>query len=237
MAGLFVTGTDTDIGKTHIALGLMAALQQRGLRVAAMKPVSAGCEPGGPEGGRGLRNDDALQLSAQSSVSIPYQTLNPYAFEPAIAPHIAAQAVGVTMRLDVLARACAEIEAQADLVVVEGAGGWLVPVNTRETLADLAVALGFPVVLVVGVRLGCLNHALLSAESIRARGLKLAGWVANEISTQAVCVEENIAALSQRLRVPLLGCVPFDGQASATRTATNLDVAPLLASVSADEPL
>ncbi|HEX22941.1 MAG TPA: dethiobiotin synthase [Chromatiales bacterium] len=233
MAGLFVTGTDTDVGKTHIALGLMAALQQRGLCVAAMKPVSAGCELGGSEGDRSLRNDDALQLSAQSSLSIPYQTLNPYAFEPAIAPHIAAQKVDVTMRLDVLQRACAEIEAQADVVVVEGAGGWLVPVNARETLADLAVALGFPVVLVVGVRLGCISHALLSAESIRARGLTLAGWVANEISTQAVCVEENIAALSQRLQAPLLGRVPFDGQAGAERTAASLNITPLLASVSA----
>ncbi|VAW92554.1 Dethiobiotin synthetase [hydrothermal vent metagenome] len=237
MAGIFVTGTDTDVGKTHIALGLMAALQQRGLCVAAMKPVSAGCELGGSEGERGLRNDDALQLSAQSSISIPYQTLNPYAFEPAIAPHIAAQAVGVSMQLDVLRRACTEIESQADVVMVEGAGGWLVPVNARQTLADLAVALGFPVVLVVGVRLGCLNHALLSAECIRARGLTLAGWVANEISTQAVYVEENIAALSQRLQAPLLGRVPFDGQADAARTAASLDVTPLLASVSADEPL
>ncbi|HEB92045.1 MAG TPA: dethiobiotin synthase [Gammaproteobacteria bacterium] len=232
MAGIFVTGTDTDVGKTHIALGLMAALQQRGLCVAAMKPVSAGCEPGGGEGERGLRNDDALQLSVQSSVSIPYQTLNPYAFEPAIAPHIAAQAMGVTMQLDVLRHACTEIESQADVVVVEGAGGWLVPVNARETLADLAVALGFPVVLVVGVRLGCLNHALLSAECIRARGLVLAGWVANEISTQALCVDENITALSQRLPVPLLGRVPFDGQAGAGRTAAHLDVGPLLESIS-----
>ncbi len=229
MAGLFVTGTDTDVGKTHVALGLMAALQRRDLRVAAMKPVSAGCEWGGEAGERGLRNDDALQLSAQSSLAIPYQTLNPYAFEPAIAPHIAARMVGVEMRLEVLTRACAEIEERADLVVVEGAGGWLVPVNGRQTLADLAVALGFPVVLVVGVRLGCLNHALLSAESIRARGLMLAGWVANEIDPQAACIEENIEALSQRLPAPLLGRVPFDGQADAARTAAKLDVAPLLA--------
>ncbi len=232
MAGIFVAGTDTDVGKTHVALGLIAALQQRGLCVAAMKPVSAGCELGGSEGDRGLRNDDALQLSAQSSLSIPYPILNPYAFEPAIAPHIAAQAVGVSMRLDVLVRACTVIETQADVVVVEGAGGWLVPVNARETLADLAVGLGFPVVLVVGVRLGCLNHALLSAESIRARGLMLAGWVANEISAQTACVEENIAALSQRLQTPLLGRVPFDGQAGAGRTAARLDVGPLLESIS-----
>jgi len=231
MAGLFVTGTDTDVGKTHVAVGLMAALRQRGLRVAAMKPVSAGCEWVDEEGERGLRNDDALQLSAQSSLAIPYRTLNPYAFEPAIAPHIAAQQVGVSMRLDVLQRACAEIEARAELVVVEGAGGWLVPVNARETLADLAVALGFPVVLVVGVRLGCISHALLSAESIRARGLTLAGWVANEISPQAACIEENIAALSQRLPAPLLGRVPFDGQAGAEGTAAFLDVAPLLEAV------
>ncbi|MCF6209427.1 MAG: dethiobiotin synthase [Gammaproteobacteria bacterium] len=232
MAGIFVTGTDTDVGKTHIALGLMAALQQRGLCVAAMKPVSAGCELDGSDGDQGLRNDDALQLSAQSSVAIPYRTLNPYAFEPAIAPHIAAQVVGVTMQLGVLERACAEIENQADVVVVEGAGGWLVPVNARQTLADLAVALRFPVVLVVGIRLGCLNHALLSAESIRARGLTLAGWVANEISTQVVCVEENITALSQRLLAPLLGRIPYDRQAGAERTAASLDVGPLLESIS-----
>lgn len=224
MAGIFVTGTDTDVGKTRIALGLMAALRQRGMQVAAMKPVAAGCE----RTGQGLRNDDALKLSAQSSVSIPYRTLNPYAFEPAIAPHIAAQMQGVTMTLDVLQRACAEIEPQADVVIVEGAGGWLVPVNAQETLADFASALKFPVVLVVGMRLGCINHTLLTAQAIRASGLRLAGWVANEITSNSAHMDENVQSLRDRLDAPLLGRVPYSPDASVTETAACLNISPLL---------
>lgn len=224
MAGLFVTGTDTDAGKTHVALGLMAALQARGLSVAAMKPVAAGCE----QSLDGLRNGDALALQAQSSVTLPYDLLNPVALAPPIAPHIAAQEAAVQLEMEPLLRTCGEIEARAERVVVEGAGGWLVPLNARETLADLAVAMGFPVVLVVGIRLGCINHALLSAQAIRASGLRLAGWVANEIAPDSARIDENVASIAERVAAPLLGRVPFMPQATARQTAAHLDISPLL---------
>ncbi len=224
MAGIFVTGTDTDVGKTHVALGLMAALQNQGLQVAAMKPVSAGCE----KTAQGLRNDDALKLSAQATVVIPYGTLNPYAFEPPIAPHIAAQEQGVTLSLNTLRQACAVVEQRAEIVVVEGAGGWLVPLNAYETLADFAALLGFPVVLVVGLRLGCLNHALLSVQAIESKGLKLAGWIANDITENGYYMDENVQSLRERIAAPLLGRVPFLPQASAQQTGQHLDVSPLV---------
>ena len=224
MAGLFVTGTDTDVGKTHVALGLMAALQARGLSVAPMKPVAAGAEPT-PDG---PRNGDALALRAQASIALPHELVNPVCLAPPIAPHIAAAEAGIELETGPLLRACREIEGRADVVLVEGAGGWLVPLNGRETLADLAVALDFPVVLVVGIRLGCINHALLSARAIRADGLRLAGWVANEIAPQSARIDENVASIDQRIDAPLLGRVPFAPQATATRTAACLDVSPLL---------
>lgn len=233
MNGIFVTGTDTDVGKTHVALGLMAALQRQGLSVAAMKPVSAGCLLMEDAGGTCLKNDDALQLLAQSSLAIPYKTLNPYAFAPAIAPHIAAQQVGITMQLPALTNAFAEIARACDAVVVEGAGGWLVPINARQTLADLAGTLELPVVLIVGVRLGCLNHALLSVQSIQAQGLPLAGWVANEVAPDSACIDENIQSLIERIDAPLLGRVPFLPQASADDVADFLDVTVLLEAVKA----
>ncbi len=228
MSGVFVTGTDTDVGKTRIALGLMAALQNHGLSVAAMKPVSAGCELAGDAGNPHLQNDDAQQLSAQASVSLPYPRLNPYAFAPAVAPHIAAQAVGVTMQLHVLTSAYAEIEQQSDVVVVEGAGGWLVPINAQQTLADFAEALRLPVVLVVGLRLGCLNHALLTVRAIQSQGLRLAGWVANDIISDSQHMDDNVQSLVERIDAPLLGRAPFIPQASAQVTATYLNVAPLI---------
>jgi len=225
MAGLFVTGTDTGVGKTRIAVALMAALQDHGLRVAAMKPVSAGCE----RSAAGLRNDDALALQAQSSIALPYELLNPYALEPPIAPHIAAREAGLELQMDTLLEACAQIESRADYVVVEGAGGWLVPLDGQQTLADLAAALAFPVVMVVGIRLGCINHALLTAQAVRARGLKLAGWVANEITPSSPRADENVQSLGERLAAPLLGRVPFAPRATVDETAACLHVAPLLA--------
>jgi dethiobiotin synthetase len=202
--GYFVTGTDTGVGKTAVTLGLMAYLQAQGKTVAAMKPVASGCE----RGDKGLVNDDALRLQRQSSVALPYAQVNPYAFEPPIAPHIAAARAGVTISIDTIRAACDAIAGRADCVLVEGAGGWQVPLNGDETLADLAAALGLGVILVVGIRLGCLNHALLTAESIVASGCVPAGWVANRLAPHTDATEENIIALKSRLSFPCLGDVP-----------------------------
>ncbi|MDH3980475.1 MAG: dethiobiotin synthase [Gammaproteobacteria bacterium] len=218
--GFFVTGTDTGVGKTAVALGLMHHLQVQGDRVAGMKPVASGCEPA-PSG---LRNADALQLLRQSSVAMEYALINPYAFAPAIAPHIAAQQAGVRIELDTILSAYAQIAGQVDRVVVEGVGGWQVPLNERDTLADLARKLELPVILVVGMRLGCLNHALLSAAAISHAGLQLAGWVANRLPPEPDCVEENINTLESRLSAPLLGIVPVLDTPGASETAEHLAV-------------
>jgi dethiobiotin synthetase len=217
--GYLVTGTDTGVGKTRVTLGLMRRLQARGLNVAGMKPVASGCE----QGTDGLRNDDAEQILRQSSVTLGYEQVNPYAFAPAIAPHIAAGQAGVRISLDTIHSAYARIAGQADCVVVEGVGGWEVPLNERETLADLACLLQLPVILVVGIRLGCLNHALLTAAAITRAGLPLAGWVANVLPPQPDCVVENINCLKSRISVPLLGVVPVLDQAGASEMADYLE--------------
>lgn len=218
MRGFFVTGTDTGVGKTWITLGLMHALQDRGFTVAGMKPVASGCrrEPDG------LRNDDAERIQAASSLHLPYERINPYAFEPPVAPHIAAAEAGIRIDVERIRQACASIAAQADCVVAEGVGGWLVPLNDRDTVADMAASLGLPVILVVGIRLGCLNHALLTAESIRAHGCTLVGWVANVVDGGCERIEENIAALSARIPAPLLGTVPHLDQLDADAVAARL---------------
>jgi dethiobiotin synthetase len=202
--GYFITGTDTGAGKTAVTLGLMARLQAQGKTVAAMKPVASGCAPTAA----GLMNEDALQLQRQSSVALPYALVNPYAFEPPIAPHIAADQAGVTIAIDTIRSAFADIAVRAECVLVEGVGGWQVPLNADETLADLARALDLEVILVVGIRLGCLNHALLTAQSIAACGCTPAGWVANRLPPAADCARENINALKTRLLFPCLGEVP-----------------------------
>ena len=200
--GYFVTGTDTGVGKTRIAVALIHALRAQGLRVAGMKPVSAGQAPG-------ERNEDVVALMQASNVAADLRDVNPYAFEPAIAPHIAAAQAGVRIDLDVIRAAHARLAAQADAVVVEGAGGWRVPLNEREDLADLAQALGAPVVLVVGLRLGCLSHALLTAESVARRGLPWGGWVGNAIDPAMDCRRENIESLMIRLPGPCLGILSY----------------------------
>ena len=213
--GWFVTGTDTGVGKTLVSLGLMQSLQDRGLRVAGMKPVASGCT----RTQQGLRNNDAVRLQRQSSVELDYATLNPYTFEPPVAPHIAAAQAGISMDLDVILAAHARIAACTDRVVVEGAGGWLVPLNESASLADLAGRLGLEIVLVVGIRLGCLNHALLSVESIERRGPGLAGWVANCLAPADAVTAANISALRGRIAAPLLGVVPFQDEPDARTVA------------------
>jgi len=220
VTGYFITGTDTGVGKTVVTLGLMQYFQQQGMTVAAMKPVASGCEMT-PEG---LRNDDAVQLMQQSSINLDYDQVNPYAFEPAIAPHIAAARCGVRIEPEKIQRAYAELTDRVDCVLVEGLGGWQVPLDERQTMADLARGLGLPVVLVVGLRLGCLNHALLTAASIAAAGCTLAGWVANHLPPSLECAQENINSLKSMISGPLLGTVPALPGVSAKAVADRLSL-------------
>lgn len=207
--GLFVTGTDTEVGKTVVATALAHWFASRGLGVAVMKPVASGCE----RTPRGLRNADAMALRRCSNLPLDYQAVNPYAFAPAIAPHIAAADAATIIDPDRIERGFRELAERSDVVIVEGVGGWLVPLGNAVTVEDLALQLGQPVVLVVGIRLGCLNHALLSARAIMASGLPWAGWVANLCDAGCERVEENIYALRRRLPAPLLGVVPHLGDA------------------------
>ena len=202
--GIFVTGTDTGVGKTLIACALVRALAAGGHRVAVMKPVASGAErtPGG------LRNADAEALRACASVDLPYEAVNPFCYEPAISPHIAAQEASIAIDLGKIAEVYAGIAAQADWVVVEGAGGWLAPLGDSISMADLARALGLPALLVVGVKLGCLNHAQLSRGAIAADGVGFAGWVASVIDPGMQRLSENLAMLERRLGEAALACVP-----------------------------
>lgn len=200
--GVFVTGTDTGVGKTRVAVALIHKLRGQGLRVAAMKPVASG-------GMSGALNADVAALVAAADVVADLADVNPYAFVEPVAPHIAAESSGVRIELDVLAAAFARLAAAADVVVVEGAGGWRVPLNDTDDMADLAQRLGLPVVLVVGLRLGCLNHALLTAESIAARGVPWAGWIGNHIDPEMGRQAANLDTLHARLDGPCLGVQPY----------------------------
>lgn len=223
--GFFVAGTDTDVGKTLISAALLLNARAFGLRAVGVKPVSAGCSL---VDGR-LVNDDALLLQKYSSVRLDYAAINPVALEPAMAPHIAARRAGIELRAAPLIAAVSCVAEQGrDVVLVEGAGGWLVPLNDTETMADLAAGLGYPVILVVAMRLGCINHALLTAQAIGAAGLKLAGWVANSPGPTMEAFDENLQTLEQRLPALRLGSVPYLG-ASVTPEQANtwLDGTPL----------
>ena len=208
LSEFFVTGTDTGVGKTLVAAALLRAAGARGLRTIGIKPVAAGCER---RAGRWV-NGDALLLQASATVSLDYAQVNPVALRTAMAPHLAAAEDGVRLAAAALAHHGREVARIGhDVLLAEGAGGWLVPLNERETMADAAAALGWPVILVVGMRLGCLNHALLTAASIRAAGLRLAGWVANSAAPAMPALEANIAALDERLGAPRLGALPWLG--------------------------
>lgn len=215
----FVTGTDTGVGKTRVSCALLRAFAARGLRAAGMKPVAAGCEA---PTGCGMVCDDVARLRAAGNVEAPAEWVNPYAFLPPVAPHLAAAQSGVEIDLDTLAAAFSRLGALADVVIVEGVGGWRVPLNPREDTADLARRLGLPVILVVGMRLGCLNHALLTAQSVAACGLPLAGWIANRIDPTMPLFDENVQALRERLTAPLLGVLPYLINADDARTAEYL---------------
>lgn len=215
MRGVFVSGTDTGVGKTCASAALLHALRARGLRASGMKPVASGCRVTP----LGLRNDDAEALLAASDPVPAYADCNPFALAEPIAPHIAARLAGVEIDVATLHAACLRIAAAADRVVVEGVGGWAVPLSEHAMQVDLVRALGMPVVLVVGLRLGCINHALLSARAIVADGCTLAGWIANPIEPSMSFTEANLHALQARIGAPLLGVLEhvaaFDPRAAA----------------------
>lgn len=202
---VFITGTDTGIGKTFYSQLLLQSLNAAGLRTAAMKPVASEAELCDGE----LRNADALVLQQTANTAFPYEYCNPYCFAPAVAPHLAARQAAVQIEFDVIQQAYEQLLKQADFTVVEGVGGWLVPMGQQHTIADLVQVLHLPVILVVGMRLGCINHALLTAENIRQRGIPLIGWVANVIEPDMLYLQENIEAIAQRIPAPLLDVIDF----------------------------
>jgi dethiobiotin synthetase len=217
--GIFVTGTDTGVGKTLVSVSFVEALVRHGLRVAVMKPIASGSE----QTSAGLRNADALALAKVSNVAAPYAAINPYCFEPAISPHIAAEEAGIDVDISLIRDRFQALASSADFIVVEGAGGWYVPIGPTGTaaalpkpapeapkmMADLPKSLGIPVLLVVGLRLGCLNHALLTRRAIEASGAELAGWVANQIDPTLERGAQNLASLERMLGSAPLAVFPF----------------------------
>ncbi len=211
-AAYFITGTDTGVGKTLVACALLHKFALAGQRVVGMKPVAAGVDAGG-------HNDDVVLLRAASNVVAAPELTNPYLLRQPISPHLAARHDGVQINIVHVAHCLAQLRAQADVVIVEGAGGFRVPLNDTQDGGDLAQGLALPVIMVVGLRLGCLNHALLTQEAITARGLRLAGWVANQIDPGMSAVTENIATLRLRLTAPLLGFLPSQQPLNTARIA------------------
>ncbi len=221
----FIAGTDTDVGKTLVSTGILVCANRLGLQTIGLKPIAAGCEQT-PEG---LRNDDALKLQQAASIRLGYDSVNPIALPAAVAPHIAATQAGRTLSADRIAALCRGVMLQrADLLLIEGAGGWRVPLNGREMLSRVAQLLETPVILVVGMKLGCISHAVLSAEAIVRDGLRIAGWVANRIDPNMACYAENMATLTGLLQAPLLGEVPHLSSPGAEAVADCLDLTPLL---------
>lgn len=221
----FIAGTDTGVGKTTVSCALLAAAKAKGLSTLALKPLAAGCE----QTADGLRNDDALALMAVMTEPLSYDEVNPVALAAALSPHLAAAEAGRRLSIQQLAGFTrGGLMRRADFKLVEGAGGWRVPISNRELLSALPKELGLPVVLVVGMRLGCLNHAILTVEAIARDGLRLAGWVANVIDPEMAALDENVATLSNMLSAPCLGVVPWLPGQSADVIATHLDISALL---------
>lgn len=215
----FITGTDTSVGKTLVSCALLHAFSARGKTTLGMKPIATGCVSG--------EWMDVKAVIAASSVVAPRECVNPYSFIPPIAPHIAAKQAGIEIDVEVIRQACFKLQKIAEVVLVEGVGGFVVPLNDHQNGADMAHILGLPVILVVGMRLGCLNHALMTAQAVEAIGLQLAGWVANQIDPQMISFDENVRTLTQRLKCPLLGVLPFEQNVNAKNFSTFLDVAQL----------
>lgn len=213
----FITGTDTSVGKTLVSCALLHAFAALGKRVAGFKPVAAGCDEDD-------HNEDAKRLRAASSIQATYGQVNPYCFPHAIAPHLAARHAGTRIDFSRIMASYRELAGQADEVVVEGAGGFCVPLNEKQDSADLARQLDLPVILVVGVRLGCINHALLTVSAIADHQLECAGWVANILDADMPALQENIEALRERIEAPLLGIVPYQAQPDERAAAAHLDL-------------
>lgn len=222
MKKYFVAGTDTEVGKTYSSCRLLELAQQSGLSTLGLKPVAAGCELVGSE----YQNEDALALMRSSSLKLPYAQVNPVALPDACSPHIAAARAGKTVTATRLAGFCrGALMQKVDFALVEGAGGWRVPISPSETMATLAKELNFPVILVVGLRLGCINHALLTAEAIRSDGLTIAGWIANQQSRDVMSfLEENVATLRSALNAPFIGMLPHEAGSEAGFLDKCLDI-------------
>ena len=214
MEKIFVTGTDTEVGKTLVSSSLMLQAQQSGLKVAGCKPVASGSTLVGNT----HYNRDALELQQYSNVKLTYNDINPYLFEQAAAPHILAQQENVDISLSSLTEHCKQLTHKADTLIIEGAGGWEVPLNTSESLADLATQLECNIVLVVSIKLGCINHAILTQQSIVQRGLKILGWIANHPHPHTPYATEIVADLQQRLECQLIANIPYKSGLTATDT-------------------
>ena len=230
MLNLFITGTDTDVGKTLVSCALLAALQRQGLSTIGYKPISAGCKATS----QGLENADALALLQHSSLSVTLQQVNPIAFEPPIAPHIAAELAGTTIDSQTVVEGWEALaNLRPDVLLTEGAGGWQLPINTQQTLPEVLSVIRPKVILVVGMRLGCLNHSLLTVQAIKAQGFELTGWIANYIEQDMPVAEQNIETLMRMIPAPLLGEIPFLGRESEhaqqlDRAVNALDLSQLL---------
>ena len=212
----FITGTDTGVGKTLIGCALLQRFAGQGKRVAGFKPVAAGVDADG-------MNDDAKALLAAGNIPLSYEQVNPYCLHEAIAPHIAASQENIRIELPRIIAAYRELAAQADVVIVEGAGGFLVPLNDAQNTADLAKELGIPIILVVGMRLGCLNHALLTMKAVDEYGVQCAGWIANVLDSAMPALQSNIDALQERISAPLVGVVPYMAVPDARFAAEQVD--------------
>ncbi len=210
---IFITGTDTDIGKTYVSCQLLKMLTIAGHSTIGIKPVASGAI----ETEQGFQNQDALALQAASSIALEYNLINPILFKDPIAPHIAAERLQQTLTVDQLIKACAPVFNIAhDITIIEGVGGWKVPLNKTQTMADFVRALNLEVILVVGMRLGCLNHALLTVEAIKSMGVNLLGWIANYPHAQMLAIDENLQSLVERIDAPLLSTIPYRGAICAT---------------------
>lgn len=220
-AGCYVTGTDTGVGKTLVSAALLAALNANGMHAVGMKPIASGCD----STTHGLRNADAQLLIAASAGTPEYALVNPYAFAEPIAPHIAASDAGVTIAIETIASAFSTLARTAQCVVVEGVGGWMAPLGPSLMQRDLVQRLQLPVILVVGLRLGCLNHALLSARAIREDGCELAGWIGSRVDPAMLRPDDNLATLRERLGAPCLGVLPFAPDAAPEVLAAHLEAA------------
>lgn len=224
MKGFFITGTDTGVGKTWMTAALLHAMTARGLRVAGLKPLACGAHDT-PDG---WRNEDGELLMQQASVHLPYETVNPFLLREPIAPHIAARHAGLRLSAAALHESCTTVEEELDFLLIEGVGGWEVPINDHETMGHLARLLGLPVIIVVGIRLGCLNHGLLTCDAVLRQQLTVGGWIANIIDGDTLEIQENIAALEARLPAPRLGTIPCLPSFAAERIAACLNIENLL---------